>query len=357
MAVDYSSMTDEQIAIINEYCNDDMRKLKQICYIVWGNKGFPSCYHDDLYDDAMNVLSESVMTFNPNGNTQFKTYLTNNIRMSYKDWFRDTHLRAKRNNLELDKNGNIKKDENGNPIIIPNISFDAPTEDGIDLCEKVASDFNVDDELDIEECCCDNTLTYLNSLSPTQKRIANLIMLGYKIPDIKLKLNLTDKQFDNHMKHMRSFELASILKREKINKYIETEEKPMNNNQPFEKSKIERYSISSIIKKMNNLTLRYDHPLQRESDQHSTKMKSNLMSDILQGNPIPALVFAEQVINGISIIWNLDGKQRSTNAKEFSEDKFKISKNVRRGIIQYQSIIKDENGEIVPDENGFPQAE
>ena len=355
--VNYSEMTDEQIAIINEYCENDMKKLKQICYTVWGNKGLPTCYHDDLYDDAMNVLSESVITFNPDGKASFKTYLTNNIRMSYGQWYRDNFLRAKRNNLELDEKGNIKKDENENPIIIPNISFDAPVDDGIDLCEKVASDFDIDDELDIEECCCDNTLTYLNSLSPTQKRIANLIMLGYKSPDIKLKLNLTDKQFDNHMKHMRSFELASILKREKINKYIETEEKPMNNNQTFEKSKIEKYSIASIIKKMNNRTLRYDHPLQRESDQHSTKMKSNLMSDILQGNPIPALVFAEQIINGISIIWNLDGKQRSTNAKEFSEDKFKISKNVRRGIIQYQAIIKDENGEIIPDENGFPQAE
>ena len=357
MSVDYSSMTDEQIAIINEYCENDMKKLKQICYTVWGKKGLPTCYHDDLYDDAMNVLSESVITFNPNGKASFKTYLTNNIRMSYGQWYRDNFLRAKRNNLELDEKGNIKKDENENPIIIPNISFDAPVDDGIDLCEKVASDFDIDDELDIEECCCDNTLTYLNSLSPTQKRIANLIMLGYKSPDIKLKLNLTDKQFDNHMKHMRSFELASILKREKINKHIETEENPMNSNQTFEKSKIEKYSIASIIKKMNNRTLRYDHPLQRESDQHSTKMKSNLMSDILQGNPIPALVFAEQIINGISIIWNLDGKQRSTNAKEFSEDKFKISKNVRRGIIQYQAIIKDENGEIIPDENGFPQAE
>ena len=357
MAVDYSSMTEEQIAIINKYCENDMKKLKRICYTVWGNKGLPTCYHDDLYDDAMNVLSESVMTFNQNGKASFKTYLTNNIRMSYGQWYRDNFLRAKRNNLELDEKGNIKKDEKENPIIIPNISFDIPADDGIDLCEKVASDFNIDDELDIEECCCDNTLTYLNSLSPTQKEIANLIMLGYMAPEIKLKLNLTDKQFDNHMKHMRSFELASILKREKINKYIETEEKPMNSNQTFEKSKIEKYSIASIIKKMNNRTLRYDHPLQRESDQHSTKMKSNLMSDILQGNPIPALVFAEQIINGISIIWNLDGKQRSTNAKEFSEDKFKISKNVRRGIIQYQAIIKDENGEIIPDENGFPQAE
>lgn len=359
MAVYYSSMTEEQIAIINEYCENDMKKLKQICYFVWGKKGIPTCFHDDLYDDAMNVLSESVITFNQNGKSSFKTYLTNNIRMSYGQWYRDNFLRAKRNNLELDEKGNIRKDENENPIIIPNISFDAPVDNGVDLCEKVASDFNIEDYLDIKEGCNKNIIEYLNVLSPTQKEIANLIMIGCEFSDIKEKLKLSDKQFDSHLKHMRCDKYSSILKREDTNTHneIETEEKPMNNNQTFEKSKIERYSISSIIKKMNNRTLRYDHPLQRESDQHSIKMKSNLMSDILQGNPIPALVFAEQIINGISIIWNLDGKQRSTNAKEFSEDKFKISKNVRRGIIQYQAIIKDENGEIIPDDNGFPQAE
>ena len=359
MAVDYLSMTEEQIAIINEYCENDMKKLKQICYTVWGNKGLPTCYYDDLYDDAMNVLSESVITFNQNGTASFKTYLTNNIRMSYGQWYRDNFLRAKRNNLELDEKGNIKKDENENPIIIPNISFDAPVDDGVDLREKIASDFNIEHDLEIKESCSENTITYLNALSTTQKEIANLIMVGYEFSDIKEKLQLSDKQFDSHLKYMRCDKYSSILKRKDINTYneIETEDKPMNNNQTFEKSKIEKYSVASIIKKMNNRTLRYDHPLQRESDQHSTKMKSNLMSDILQGNPIPALVFAEQIINGISIIWNLDGKQRSTNAKDFSEDKFKISKNVRRGIIQYQAIIKDENGEIIPDENGFPQAE
>ena len=77
MVIDYSEMTEEQISIINEYCKDDMRKLKQICYFVWGKKGLPNCYHDDLYDDAMNVLSESVITFNPDGGASFKTYLTN----------------------------------------------------------------------------------------------------------------------------------------------------------------------------------------------------------------------------------------------------------------------------------------
>ena len=357
--INYSEMTEEQIAIINEYCENDMKKLKRICYTVWGNKGLPTCYYDDLYDDAMNVLSESVTTFNQDGSASFKTYLTNNIRMSYGQWYRDNFLRAKRNNLELDEKGNIKKDENGNPIIIPNISFDAPVDDRIDLREKIASSSNIEDDLEIKDGFSENTIEYLSALSPIQKEIANLIMLGYEFSNIKEKLQLSDKQFDSHLKHMRCDKYSSILKREDTNTYneIETEEKFMNNNQTFEKSKIEKYSISSIIKKMNNRTLRYDHPLQRESDQHSIKMKSNLMSDILQGNPIPALVFAEQIINGISIIWNLDGKQRSTNAKEFSEDKFKISKNVRRGIIQYQAIIKDENGEIVPDENGFPQAE
>lgn len=354
MEVNYSNMTEEQRALIEEYCKDDMKKLKQICYFVWGQKKLPNCYHDDLYSDAMNVLSESVITFNPNDNTKFKTYLTGNIKRSYKDWFRDTHFRAKRNNLELDENGKIKRDKNGNPIIVPNISFDAPAEDGLDLCEKVASDFEIEDNLELSECFNENTISYLKALSSKQRRIAKLIMDGYSPVEIKEKMQLSDKQYDNHMKHMRSYEKSSILKR---NNYIEMEEKTMNNNQTFEKSKVEKYSISSIIKKMNNRTLRYDHPLQRESDQHSTKMKSNLMSDILQGNPIPALVFAEQVINGISITWNLDGKQRSTNVKEFTEDKFKISKSVRRSLIKYQAIIKDENGEIIPDDNGFPQAE
>lgn len=354
MTVDYSVMTKEQKALIDEYCKDDMKKLKQICYFVWGKNGLPSCYHDDLYSDAMNVLSESVISFNPDKKVMFKTYLTSNISKSYKDWYRDTHLRAKRNNLELDKNGRIKRDKSGKPIIVKSVSFDSPNDGGIDLCERIASNFEIETNLDKNECFSKNTVSYLESLSPTQKEMANLIMEGYSPSEIKEKVQLNDKQYENHMKYMRSYEKASILKQ---NDYIETEEKTMSNNQTFEKSKVDKYPISSIIKKMNNKTLRYDHPLQRESDQHSTKMKSNLISDILQNNPIPALVFAEQIINGVSITWNIDGKQRSTNVKEFTEDKFKISKSVRRSLIKYQAMIKDENGEIIPDENGLPQAE
>lgn len=189
MAINYAEMTEEQINLINEYCENDMKKLKQICYIVWGKKGLPSCYYDDLYDDAINVLSESVVSFNPDENTQFKTYLISNIRRSYKDWYRDTHFRAKRNNLELDENGKIKKDENGNPIIIRNLSFDIPDEDGIDLCEKVSSDFKVENGIeeftytyinDIVEYCSLEMREYIYEiLSNLQRKVLELLMNDY----------------------------------------------------------------------------------------------------------------------------------------------------------------------------------
>ena len=60
-------------------------------------------------------------------------------------------------------------------------------------------------------------------------------------------------------------------------------------------------SAASVAKKIDRHILRFDHPLQRESEQWSPSMKGNLISDILQGNPLPSLVFAEQVVNSISI--------------------------------------------------------
>lgn len=200
MEVNYLEMTEEQINLINEYCKDDMKKLKQICHFVWGKKRIPNCYHDDLFDDAMKVLSESVVTFNPNGKAKFKTYLTGNIHRSYKDWYRDNNFRSKRNNLELDENGKIKKDENDNPIIISNISFDAPADDGIGLCEKIASDFKVENEIakssyihiyEIAEDCSHEMREYIYEiLSNLQRKVLELLMNDYSKEKIMKTLKI-----------------------------------------------------------------------------------------------------------------------------------------------------------------------
>lgn len=126
------------------------------------------------------------------------------------------------------------------------------------------------------------------------------------------------------------------------------------NNQTLETSKKDQYKVSSIIKKIDNYEIRFNHPAQRESEQWSIKMKSNLISDILQNNPVPAIILAEQISdNGSSIVWNLDGKQRCTNIYSYVRDGFKINKSVRRNIIRYQSNARDEDGKLIL-ENGSP---
>lgn len=62
--------------------------------------------------------------------------------------------------------------------------------------------------------------------------------------------------------------------------------------QTMENCKTDRISIASIVKKIDRHTIRFDHPLQRESNQWSPSMKGNLVSDILQGNKLHPLINA-----------------------------------------------------------------
>lgn len=356
--MDYSNLNEQQMELINKYCNDDLRLLRKICDPIINIKNTPQADYDDLYSDAMKVLLESAVTYDKDKKCSFHTFLVGNIKRSFYDWTRDNR-RWKRCNLEVDKDGNVRKDESGNPIVIHNMSLDATTDDGELIFEKVDSGFDIMAELsnDTKQLFSDGMKTYLESLGKDERKIAHLLMEGYTGKEIKSMLHFTDKKYDKLLCHMRSFEKHLMLKHND-NVYIE-EDTMMNETytQTFEKSKPDKMSIASIIKKIDNYTIHFDHPLQRSSDQWSPAMKGNLISDILQRNPIPALTFAEQIINGIAIIWDLDGKQRCTNVYSFKNDGFKISKNIRRWNIEYQSTLKDENGRPILDANGFPQSE
>lgn len=340
---------DEKETLRKYYLDNEMSELKKIANPIIKQRNFPMMEHDDLYSDAMKVVEESLASYDENRNCSFKTFLVGNIKRSFYD-YRKKGNQWKRRNLETE-NGKLKKDENGHTIPIQNISLDVETEDGISLAEKIPYiENNTDEELS------DNAQEYLKSLSPTQREIASLIMDGYQLKDIQKMLDISDKRWNKTVADMRSFSKKNIIRKDTTIK----EDKHMvlaNTTQTFEKSKNTDLSIGSIIKKMNKQTIRFDHPLQRESDQWTSIMQSNLISDILQGNPIPALVFAEEIINYIPIIWDLDGKQRCTTAQKFFEDGFKISKKVRRNIITYSEILKDKNGVNILDENGNLQCE
>ena len=363
MKIDFSNFTKEQNALIHEYCENDMKKLKEICFFVWGQKGLPNCYHDDLYSDAIKVLTESVVSFNPDGNAKFKTYLIGNLRKSYKDWFRDNYYRAKRSNLEFDENGKIKKDEHGNPIVIQNVSFDAPVGDNeINYSEKLSSDFRIEDESDLDFESDEKVEIFLNSLSRLQRSILELRMENYSIEETKEKLGISDKEFSSAMKSIRMNENLSLFSKN-INDCDYKEECDVEKERVIEISesqnyRTDKYSMYSLLdaKKSGDINCKYI--LQRKPFQWTQEERNRYICRLLSNLPIPEIILCEQNIKGMTIAHLIDGLQRLSYAEAFKENRFKIGSNgAERHLIQYRDYILNENGNRVLDDDGIPMYE
>lgn len=345
-------------AIQDLYTNNQY-KLKQICNKEMARFGglSPKDY-DGFYSRAGLEISiaKKNNTYDPSkGKTPLEFFIGVIKRSIWKEM--TDRNRGKRQNFieteELDKYGNVFKRKK----FIPTVSIDMPIdeENGMTIKDTLQSDFYIDEEIQ-SKFKDEKVENFLNNLSKTQRQIAEMIMEDVPIADIKRKLELSDKEYTDNFNAMRSFKNISILCNNTNQTNFMEDDNMSTTTQTMENCKTDRISIASIIKKIDKHTIRFDHPLQRESDQWSPSMKGNLVSDILQGNKLHPLIFAEQIINGVPIIWDLDGKQRCTNAYSYSKNGYKVSKNIRRWMIKYQTTEKDENGNDILDENGFPIA-
>lgn len=340
------------------YANNQY-KLKHICNKEMARFGglSPKDY-DGFYSRAGLEISiaKKNNTYDPSkGKTPLEFFIGVIKRSIWKEM--TDRNRGKRQNFieaeEIDKEGNIIKKKK----FIPTVSIDIPIgdENGMTIKDTLQSDFYIDEEIQMK-FKDEKIENFLNNLSKTQRQIAEMIMDDVPVSDIKRKLKLSDKEYTDNLNAMRSFKNISILcNNTNQTNYMEDEDMSTT-TQTMENCKTDRISIASIVKKIDKHTIRFDHPLQRESDQWSPSMKGNLVSDILQGNKLHPLIFAEQIINGVPIIWDLDGKQRCTNAYSYANNGYKVSKNIRRWLIKYQTTKKDENGNDILDENGFPIA-
>lgn len=355
------NLTEEQLLIVEKYCQNEMSELKKICNPLIYRKGVPLMYHDDLYDVASDTLIESVMRYDKAKECSFKTFLTGNIHRAFYDWTRDQR-RFKRCNVteEIDEDGNPIKDKNGKQkyVVVTDVSFDAPIEDGFDIREKIASNFDIENELSKEMFLLDErTQNYINSLSKKQQKIAKLIMDGYKPIEIREQMNITEKEYNMALTVMKSHEKSKHLHRDMENNIVyitEDEDMETINTTTSEKTKNTSYAISAICKKLKKHQLRDDHVLQRKSGQWNTYFKSELMSDILQGKALTQIIISEEIKNGITMHWLIDGLQRCSNIEDFINDRFAISKNVQRYNINYQTDKKDDDGNILYNDEGFP---
>ena len=262
--------------------------------------------------------------------------------------------RGKRCQIVTSKEG----DKEVKQYIYPTSLDNLMTDDGeTKYMDVIPSDFDIESSIDVGELLNlgENVIRYISSLGTIQRQIANLIMQGCNSTEIKKILHISDKEYYTYLSDMKEYDKRKLLKTEECENVNIEEELPMETKTTTsERTKSTSYSIESLSKQLRQHRLRDNHPLQRTSGQWNLLTKSELISDILQGNSLLQIVISEEIKAGITMHWLIDGKQRSTNLKDYLEDGFAVSKNVQRYMIEYQTDKTDEDGNVILNEDGFP---
>ena len=362
--------TPQQKKWINEYCQNEMKELKKISFQAFRGYNLPQYEHDELYDDAMKVLMESVVSYDESQGASFKTYLTNNIKKSVIDWYRDNYQRGKRKNLlrekgkivRVDKDGNRTDDEKGSPIIISDVSFDAPVDENDNLIEKVSSNFSIEESSEFDFNADEKVEEFLGSLSKLQRNILLLRMNNIQSEKVKQRLNITDREYLNEMKSIKMNKNLSMFTKNKNDGNYKMEVENMG-DRVIEISEAENYRTDKCImyslledKKKGDINCKYI--LQREPFQWTDEEANRYFCRILSNLPIPEIIICEQKKKGLTVSHLIDGLQRLSYAESFKENRRKIgAKGAERHLIQYRDYVLDENGNRVLDEDGLPEYE
>lgn len=203
--------------IANEYCGNNMRKLRKICDKILKARNIPKEHWESFYDRAVDIFLESINSYDDSKECKFNTYFYGNLRRRTGTWFRD-NFRSKRCNLERDFIGNIIKDEKGNPTIIPNVSIHMkvdPEEDCI-LEEIISSNYNLEREIMNKLYpTTDRVELYKSKLSYSQQLVVDLMCAGYTENEILSELHISREEYkDKILDTMKLYENVKVLLRE-----------------------------------------------------------------------------------------------------------------------------------------------
>lgn len=180
--------------ILEWYCDNEMYRLKKMCYpMLIKIGGISDKDYDDFYSIALSVLSDTALRFDSEKEIDFDSFLASNIKRKFKTEIRDRN-RAKRIPA--------KKLESTSNLV---------TEDGLELGETIPSKF------DTYEVACEYLFEgtkierYLDKLSHTQRKIVSLLSDGYKSKEIRELLHMDSKQYSNNLAAIQAYENVKIL--------------------------------------------------------------------------------------------------------------------------------------------------
>ena len=112
------------------------------------------------------------------------------------------------------------------------------------------------------------------------------------------------------------------------------------------------YSLEQYLMLMKDETIRSDQDCQRLSGQWNSNMVNELIYTALIDNYIPPVILGEEISNGITREYIIDGLQRSSSLFLFRYGNTRITKSLDEYVVKYQRKILDENGNPKRDDRG-----
>lgn len=192
--------TPEQLAIADEYCRNDMSKLKSSCYPIFKKfvGGIDEKDYDDLFSLGLEVLTSSIQKYTPDKNCKFHTFFCRNFTLRCFTYLRNTNK---------EKRSNTKTDKNGKKIFSKDASLDAVGDNGKTLGETLDSGNSI--EKSFEDSfnslyMSENVEAYLSRLSRKQQQIVILLANKHKRNEILEILHISLKDYNEHLRRIKS---------------------------------------------------------------------------------------------------------------------------------------------------------
>lgn len=119
-----------------------------------------------------------------------------------------------------------------------------------------------------------------------------------------------------------------------------------------DREKRDVYMCSKLCNMIARGDLRNDHPQQRRSGQWVNETRDNFIVSVLLNEYFDSIKICEQLKENAVVLWLIDGLQRLTYIEGYKSGKFHLGKNIDPAIIEYQEAEKDENGNILRNDEG-----
>ena len=199
------------------YLSDNAAMLKKMCLpMLTRFGGISEMDYDDFISIAAQTVWETTQSYNKSSGIAFDNYLASCILRKIKTEIsrRNRQKRTMIIEVEDEYTGEIKK-EYVRPIVI-----DFTDEADINkiacmpqfICQKdILEEIDLGSNKNEVEFNSPKLEEYMKTLSKREKKVLKLLALGEKPLEIQIKLRINNKQYNESIKNIRSYERIQIL--------------------------------------------------------------------------------------------------------------------------------------------------